>query len=85
MFSSTKNLWNPLMELSVRDWLEDVNGLSVRVLMTLLIYSKALAYFRGNRTVELEDLRQILGHPVTDPFSRTYCGGGVLAACRTAL
>jgi hypothetical protein len=28
--------------------------------MTLLIYSKALAYFRGNRIVELEDVRQIL-------------------------
>lgn len=48
-----------------RDRLKDLgcqttNGLSVRVLMTLLIYSKALAYFRGNRAVELEDVRQIL-------------------------
>jgi hypothetical protein len=27
----------------------------------------------------------VLGKPVVDPFSRTYCGNGVLAACRTAL
>jgi len=48
-----------------RDRLKDLgcqtkNGISVRALMTLLIYAKALAYFRGNRTVELEDLRQVL-------------------------
>lgn len=35
------------------------NGLSVRALMTALTFVKALAYFRGNREVELEDLRQI--------------------------
>ena len=48
-----------------RDRLKDLgcqtrNGLSVRNLMTLLIFAKALSYFRGNRTVDLEDLRQIL-------------------------
>jgi hypothetical protein len=48
-----------------RDRLKDLgcqtkNGLSVRLLMTLLIYSKALAYFRGNRIVELEDVRQVI-------------------------
>lgn len=48
-----------------RDRLKDlgcqsINGLSVRVLMTLLTYAKALAWFRGNRSVELEDIRQIL-------------------------
>jgi len=32
-----------------------------------------------------KDLRQVLGQPVSDPFSRTYCGAGVLAACRAAL
>jgi hypothetical protein len=32
-----------------------------------------------------KDLRQVLGLPVQDPWSRTYCGGGDLAACRTAL
>jgi hypothetical protein len=49
---------------SGRDRLKDLgaqtrNGLSVRALMTLIHYAKALAFFRGNRTVDLTDLRQI--------------------------
>jgi len=36
------------------------NGLSVRNLMTLLHYAKALAWFRGHAEVELEDVRQVL-------------------------
>jgi hypothetical protein len=48
-----------------RDRLADLgaqtkNGLSVRALMTLIHYAKALAWFRGNPRVELEDVRQIL-------------------------
>lgn len=48
-----------------RDRLADLgaqtsNGLSVRALQTLLIYSKAIAYFRHRTTVDLEDLRQVL-------------------------
>ena len=48
-----------------RDRLKDLgcqtrNGLSVRNLMTLLIYAKALAFFRGHDAVSLEDVRQIL-------------------------
>jgi MoxR-like ATPase len=39
---------------------QTMNGLSVRSLMTLMVFAKALAYFRGNSEVELEDLRQIL-------------------------
>lgn len=39
---------------------QTINGISVRKIMTLIIYSKALAYFRGNSEVELEDIRQIL-------------------------
>ena len=54
-----------------RDRLKDLgcqtlNGLSVRNLMTLLIYAKSLAYFRGNQAVELEDLRQILPFVLND-------------------
>jgi MoxR-like ATPase len=50
---------------SGRDRLKDLgcqtrNGLSVRALMTLIHYAKAIAYFRGNRRVELDDLRQVL-------------------------
>ncbi|MBI4952998.1 MAG: AAA family ATPase [Myxococcales bacterium] len=36
------------------------NGLSVRALMTCLVFAKALAYFRGNAEVGFEDVRQIL-------------------------
>ena len=32
-----------------------------------------------------KDLRQVLGKPVAGRYSRTYCGGGSLAACRTQL
>jgi MoxR-like ATPase len=48
-----------------RDRLKDLgcqtrNGVSVRTLMTIIHYAKAITYFRGNDTVELDDLRQIL-------------------------
>lgn len=54
-----------------RDRLRDLgcqtrNGVSVRNLLTLLIYTKALAYFRGNGSVELEDVRQILPFVLQD-------------------
>lgn len=48
-----------------RDRLKDLgcqsmNGISVRNLTTLLVFAKALAWFRGNLQVELEDMRQVL-------------------------
>lgn len=48
-----------------RDRLKDLgcqtlNGISVRSLMSLLQFSKALAFFRGNDSVELDDVRQVL-------------------------
>ncbi len=58
--------WNAVTAQETgRDRLKDLgcqtkNGLSVRVLMTLLVYAKALAYFRGRKAVELEDVRQML-------------------------
>ena len=58
--------WSSLTALdSGRDRLQDLgcqtkNGLSVRALMTLIHYAKADAFFRGNPSVELEDLRQVL-------------------------
>jgi MoxR-like ATPase len=60
-----------------RDRLKDLgcqtkNGLSVRALMTLIHYAKALAYFRGNRQVELEDLRQILPFVLWDKLVGDY-------------
>jgi MoxR-like ATPase len=36
------------------------NGLSVRALMTLMVFAKALAWFRGGREVGFEDARQII-------------------------
>lgn len=39
---------------------QTLNGLSVRALMTALVFAKGLAYFRGNREVAFEDVRQIL-------------------------
>jgi MoxR-like ATPase len=50
---------------SGKDHLKDLgnqtkNGFSVRTLMTLMVFAKALAYFRGNKAVELDDLRQIM-------------------------
>jgi MoxR-like ATPase len=58
--------WHAVTALDTgRDRLKDLgcqttNGLSVRALQTLLLYAKAIAYFRGNRVVELEDVRQVL-------------------------
>lgn len=43
------------------------------------------AYFGGWHGQMSKDLRTILGLSVVAPFSRQYCGSGVLAACREAL
>lgn len=48
-----------------RDPLSDLgsqthNGLSVRALMTCILFVKAMAYFRGENAVSYEDLRQML-------------------------
>lgn len=40
--------------------LQTQNGLSVRALITTLIFCKAMAFFRGNSEVAPEDVRQIL-------------------------
>jgi MoxR-like ATPase len=40
--------------------LQTKNGLSVRAMLTALIFVKAMAYFRGDREVSFEDLRQII-------------------------
>jgi MoxR-like ATPase len=58
--------WHNVTALDTgRDRLKDLgcqtrNGLSVRAMMTLMLYSKGIAYFRGNNSVELEDVRQVL-------------------------
>lgn len=45
------------------------NGLSVRSLMTILTYVKALAYFRGNGEVSFEDVRHILPFVLHDKLT----------------
>jgi MoxR-like ATPase len=57
-----------------RDRLKDLgcqslNGVSVRALQTLVLYAKAIAYFRGNRVVELEDVRQVLPFVLHDKLA----------------
>jgi MoxR-like ATPase len=58
--------WNQITALdSGRDKLKDIgaqtrNGLSVRSLMTSLLFVKAMAFVRGAAEVGLEDLRQLL-------------------------
>ncbi|WP_442679993.1 AAA family ATPase [Sphingomonas sp. ASY06-1R] len=54
-----------------RDRLKDIgtqtlNGLSVRNLMTLVGFSKAMAFFRGADAVGLEDVRQVLPFVLRD-------------------
>ncbi len=48
------------------------NGLSVRSLLTLLIFVKAMAYFRGAREVSLEDLRQIVPFALHDKLTPNH-------------
>lgn len=58
-----------------RDRLKDLgcqtrNGLSVRNLMTLLVFSKAMAYFRGRKEIDLEDMRQVLPFVLQDKLQQ---------------
>jgi MoxR-like ATPase len=46
------------------------NGLSVRALMTVLVFCKAMAYFRGARVVSFEDARQMLPFVLHDKLQQ---------------
>jgi len=48
-------------------------------------YHVGSSYIDGWYGYVNKDLRAILGQSEQGPFSRTYCGGGSLSACRTAL
>ncbi len=48
---------------------QSFNGLSVRAMMTVLIYVKAMAWFRGATEVGLEDLRQIIPFVLHDKLA----------------
>jgi acyl-homoserine lactone acylase PvdQ len=43
------------------------------------------AYQEGFYGYVLKDLDRVLGHHVTQPYARGFCGGGRLASCRAAL
>ncbi|MFO0566360.1 MAG: MoxR family ATPase [Polyangiaceae bacterium] len=64
--------WRSLVSTETgKDKMQDLgsqtkNGLSVRNLMTVLHYAKALAWFRGRAAVELEDVRQVLPFVLSD-------------------
>lgn len=47
---------DPLKDLGF----QSKNGLSVRAILSILVFVKAMAYFRGDNVVNLEDIRQIL-------------------------
>ena len=56
---------------SGRDRLKDLgaqtrNGLSVRALMTIMVFAKALAWFRGTREVGLDDVRHVVPYVLHD-------------------
>ena len=46
------------------------NGLSVRSLMTVLVFVKAMAFFRGSREVTIEDVRQIVPFVLHDKLTQ---------------
>jgi MoxR-like ATPase len=46
------------------------NGLSVRSLMTSLLFVKAMAFFRGSAEVSMEDLRQIIPFVLHDKLAQ---------------
>jgi MoxR-like ATPase len=45
---------------------QTLNGLSVRAIMTALVFIKAVAYFRGKKQVSLEDIKNILPFTLHD-------------------
>jgi hypothetical protein len=66
-----------MMQETGKDRLKDLgvqtlNGLSVRSLMTALVYCKAIAYFRGAAEVQLEDIRQILPFVLHDKLAPNH-------------
>ncbi|AXV05246.1 ATPase associated with various cellular activities, AAA_3 [Euzebya pacifica] len=45
---------------------QTLNGLSVRALMTIMTFAKAMAWFRGMAEVQLDDVRHVLGFVLHD-------------------
>lgn len=70
--------WNQIATMETgKDKLKDLgaqtrNGLSVRSLMTVLVFVKAMSYFRGANQVDLEDMRQILPFVLHDKLVQDH-------------
>jgi hypothetical protein len=62
-----------------------VNSLAITIEDTDRTNHLGSAFNNGMYGHVNKDLRRVLGQPVLDPWSRAYCGNGVLAACRAAL
>ena len=68
--------WNLIASLDTgKDKTKDIgaqtqNGLSVRSLMTILSFVKAMAYFRGCGEVEMEDVRQMIPFVLHDKLKQ---------------
>ncbi|MEQ8350458.1 MAG: AAA family ATPase [Leptospiraceae bacterium] len=64
-----------MLEETGRDLIKDLgsqtkNGLSVRAIMTCLVFAKAIAYFRGQPEVSYEDFRQMLPFVLHDKLAQ---------------
>ena len=63
-----------MLEETGRDLVKDLgsqtrNGLSVRAIMTCLVFAKAIAYFKGEPEVSFEDFRQMLPFVLHDKLA----------------
>ncbi len=64
-----------MLEETGRDLVKDLgsqtrNGLSVRAIMTCLVFAKAIAYFKGEPEVSFEDFRQMLPFVLHDKLAQ---------------
>lgn len=71
--------FRPALGQALYDRLQSVMGLDNAA------SPRGSAYISGWYGYAEKDLRSLLGEPVTDPYSREYCGDGSLGTCRSRL
>ena len=71
--------FRPALRQALCDRLQSVMGLDDAA------SPRGSAYISGWYGYAETDLRSLLGEPVTDPYSREYCGDGSLGTCRSRL
>jgi len=64
---------------------QSFNGFSVRALMTCIHFIKAMAYFRGDRAVSFEDMRQIIPFVMHDKLTQNPEAAAFERAGQTSL